>query len=456
LARLLILAKLLSGYYKMTYPILNVYPSEVMIDEPVQIWIEGAEPGQKFSIEAESDRFWSLPSTWRSRAVFQADESGRVDVSCDAPLEGTYSGVNAQGLFTSMQLVYMPRPYKQKQIADVPRLHLEKITIRVKDSADAVVAQTEIKRFALAENVHARNVCSGDVVGRYFYSSDMTEPRPAIITLGGNKEQMEDAQGYAALFAGMGMPALALAYYRLEHLSASINQVPVEIIEKAIEWLGCQDQVDSRLIGIFGCSRGAELALVSASLISRLRFVIAVSPSAYVFEGLDANGIKTGRSSWTYRGKDMAFVPATESKIRMAARRIYGRVSKDTPQTLPLFDRALSNQNAREQARIKVENINGPVLLISGQSDKYWPSSCFAKEIEHRLKKSSHAYPVQWFDYPAAGHKIRVPYLPAFRTNGGTPAGNAVAGKESWQHMRGFLRSILDISEQVERKQVAR
>jgi dienelactone hydrolase len=257
---------------------------------------------------------------------------------------------------------------------------------------------------------------------------------------------MEDAQGYAALFAGMGMPALALAYHSLENLPASINRVPVEIIEKAIDWLQQQSQTDGRLTGIFGCSRGAELALVSASLLPELRFVIAQAPSAFVFEGMDSNGIKTGCSSWTFRDHELPFVPATESKIRMAVRRTYTYMANGGNQTISLFHRALDNEKARIKALIPVEKINGPVLLISGGKDQYWPSSEFAAGIEKRLREYNHDYPVQCFNYPDAGHKIRVPYLPAsFRTDGGTCKGNAEASADSWQKIKIFVGSILEI-----------
>ena len=40
-----------------------------------------------------------------------------------------------------------------------------------------------------------------------------------------------------------------------------------------------------------------------------------------------------------------------------------------------MHSQALKNANTVEQALIKVENINGPILLISGLRDQWWPSA---------------------------------------------------------------------------------
>mgnify|MGYP003679707771 CR=1 FL=1 len=47
---------------------------------------------------------------------------------------------------------------------------------------------------------------------------------------------------------------------------------------------------------------------------------------------------------------------------------------------------ALENLNSVTSAIIKVENINGPILLISDSNDHVWPATEMASDIVNRLK----------------------------------------------------------------------
>lgn len=39
---------------------------------------------------------------WTSHAVFQADATGTIDLASQAPLEGSYAGIDPMGIFWSM------------------------------------------------------------------------------------------------------------------------------------------------------------------------------------------------------------------------------------------------------------------------------------------------------------------------------------------------------------------
>ena len=58
------------------------------------------------------------------------------------------------------------------------------------------------------------------------------------------------------------------------------------------------------------------------------------------------------------------------------------------------------------QATIKVEKINGPIILFSGNDDKVWPSSIMADMIEKRLEDNSFEHSFQNIKYDNAGHLI--------------------------------------------------
>ncbi|WP_245612039.1 acyl-CoA thioester hydrolase/BAAT C-terminal domain-containing protein [endosymbiont 'TC1' of Trimyema compressum] len=48
--------------------------------------------------------------------------------------------------------------------------------------------------------------------------------------------------------------------------SPNLNLIPLKIIENSLEWLKNQDTVDNKCIGIYGRSKGGELALIAASI----------------------------------------------------------------------------------------------------------------------------------------------------------------------------------------------
>jgi hypothetical protein len=59
-----------------------------------------------------------------------------------------------------------------------------------------------------------------------------------------------------------------------------------------------------------------------------------------------------------------------------------------------------------QKAAIRVEDINGPILLFSGLDDKIWPSSEMANSIEQRLVENNFSFHIQNIQYKDAGCQI--------------------------------------------------
>src|SRR5699024_9809025 len=59
-----------------------------------------------------------------------------------------------------------------------------------------------------------------------------------------------------------------------------------------------------------------------------------------------------------------------------------------------------------EDASIKVEKINGPILLLSGKDDQVWPSARMADMLDSRLVEHSFKFQVENIQYENAGHLI--------------------------------------------------
>jgi uncharacterized protein len=104
-----------------------------------------------------------------------------------------------------------------------------------------------------------------------------------------------------------------------------------------------------------------------------------------------------------------------------------------------------------DEAFIPVEEISGPILLISGGDDLLWPSALMAKGVMERLEARGFEYPVEHLSYPETGHLILSPYLPTWGSEafeglatGGTPEANAEAAEDSWPRVLEFLERALN------------
>src|SRR5215510_4333924 len=82
-------------------PTIAVDRPAALVDEPVTIELSGFPPREPVTITGTL-RF-APSAVWRSYATFVADQNGRVDLSRQAPVAGTYDGVAPMGLVWSAE-----------------------------------------------------------------------------------------------------------------------------------------------------------------------------------------------------------------------------------------------------------------------------------------------------------------------------------------------------------------
>lgn len=173
----------------------------------------------------------------------------------------------------------------------------------------------------------------------------------------------------------------------------SINEV-----HDAILIASRNPKINKKKIAIIGGSRGGDLALLIASHYKDIRAVIAIVPSHVTFPGHTA---EFTTSAWTFKGKELPFVPVSEEAVPFL---IKGDLRKT-------FETILKDEKAEKRALIKVENIKGPVLLISATQDEIVPSTPMCEKMISRLKakkfkyhfehlaiEGSHAQPLKHFN----------------------------------------------------------
>jgi pimeloyl-ACP methyl ester carboxylesterase len=206
------------------------------------------------------------------------------------------------------------------------------------------------------------------------------EGRYGVIVLSGSGGGRADST--AARIAAMGYNVLSLAYYDRggsETVPQTLEMIPVEYFEAPKNWLMSLKSTRDDGIILYGLSKGAELSLVLASYDANVKAVIALAPSHVVWQGVPASlsEIMTSPSSWSRANIGLPFVPYISSQ-QQAELGFENR-----------HQASLTNLAAVSEARIKVENIQGPVLLLSGGRDANWPSSMMGEEICRSIHATS-------------------------------------------------------------------
>ncbi len=158
----------------------------------------------------------------------------------------------------------------------------------------------------------------------------------------------------------------------------------------------------------------------------------------------------TERSSWTYRGGHLPFVPYAMARFRILT--AVGVISFRRPvRFVNLHRDSLRQKDAAIAAEIPVENASAAILLISASDDQVWPSEAMSDAILQRLTGRHYPHEFTHLKNPGAGHLLRLPYTPATTASsklpnfglrvafGGNPADTASARLRSWLATLSFL-----------------
>ncbi len=424
-------------------PNIEVDPLESLVGEPVSIRATGFQPRSKVTISVE--RKDDAGVVWGSGALFVAGADGVINPAKQEPVSGDYSGVDAAGLFWSMR----PKSTDKPSGAFGKSLAPQNLNAVLQVDGERI-AQRDFVRLHLASRVERIEVNEDGVIGTLFLP-DGIEKRPGLLVLSGSEGGTFEPA--AAQYAAQGYVAFAIAYFGMDGLPEGIEEIPVETVEHSLDWLRSHPRVKPDSIGAWGASKGAELALLAASLFSSIRAVVAKSASAYVFEGIESIGQKVHKSSWTYRGESIPFV-SLEFNTRIGLSYAWARYRKSPWSTRPMYGYGIKREKELEAATIKVEDINGPVLVTGGGADGVWPSDQMAMTIADRLKFKHHPFDDVALTYPQAGHQIASPYSPTsinylsvgggfVELLGGTPSANARASEDSYPKINEFLARAL-------------
>jgi dienelactone hydrolase len=208
---------------------------------------------------------------------------------------------------------------------------------------------------------------------------------------------------------------------------------------------------------MLGFSRGAEAALLTASLCPDLTAVVALVPGTLTGGGISGTDFSAmAKPAWTWNGAPLPLLPPPWDPVSMKEAQEAFATGKPLVAT-PGIGRVLDAAGDRvNDVAIRVEQIRGPILLMSGADDQLWPSARFAYIAEQRLAAAKFPYPFEHRCYPGAGHfgclppnlpartaTARHPVVPMALAFGGSPRDNAAASADLWPRIVAFLREHL-------------
>jgi dienelactone hydrolase len=424
---------------------LIVTKSPVLRGDPVSIRVENVRQQSTVTLQATgTDQYGQK---WSSLARYRASLSGTVDTSVEAPLGGTYKTVAREGLFWSMILDPAAKTV-------TPMVSINDVQVTLTD----VSKRTITKQLSFTESLGVNELpVSTDVYGYLYTPATVQSPKPALIVLGGSEGGCR--RDLAPVLASkLGAPVMALAYFGQQGstLPVSLQNIPLEYFSGAMDWLNTQPGVKKDSFLVMGISRGAELALLLASKYpERIKGVLANVPSAVIWQG---EGETPDAPSWTEGGSPVPFIKTWPPWSDDLTSQYQAAITNGTPFSFRKVYEYMLAQATPDQiaaATIKVENISGPVMLLSSKLDGMWQSDVFASEIVTRLNSAGFNYPVTSYSYPSSGHLIQNGYqittinkyfnaqMNIWMDLGGTPEGTAAANIDSWPKVIEFFKNAI-------------
>jgi dienelactone hydrolase len=415
---------------------LRLVPEESLLDEDVNLRVEGLEPGARIRLACRLHD--EAGTDWVSGAEFEASPDGVVDLAQSPVLSGTYEGRDPWGLFWSMVPDPPGRDQGKFSLHDISPLVFEIEAF----SRERFLARIPMTRRIASEGLLREDVREGDLVGTLFLPPG-PGPFPGVVDIvhsGGGLRH----EPFAALLASRGFAVMTLATFGIPPLSRGLVEIPVERVGLALERMADHPRIDPGRLALSGTSKGAELALLAASVFGQVKAVAAFMPSCVLWSGVGRGYEK--RPSWTLGGRPLPFVSPRYDQL--APR------SREPLRLEPMYSAALSAIPEDHPARIPLERSGAAVLLLSPGDDAVMPSAAMGRQLEERLERARFRRPFRHVVYPGAGHLLGSDLLPGLPSSirhtfhplarfpiayGGTTELTGAAVRAAWREMLAFL-----------------
>ena len=239
--------------------------------------------------------------------------------------------------------------------------------------------------------------------GMYFEPEINRFPGKGMVICTGSDASFLLCRLGADKFLEEGMPVIALGYFGVEGTSKDPLNIPVEYMQRACLWLKEEKKLH---VGVWGISLGGEFALLAGSLFPEIECVVAASPVHILTQCGSFNGglhFAAG-GPFARNGETLPYVGLPEAEANVMLKRMKRNMFKRLEPDMLFFYQEMFQRAHDPETEIPVENINGPVLLISGEQDVMVPAKYVCEQVIERLRAHNFCYPAVHKNYDPLSH----------------------------------------------------
>lgn len=230
----------------------------------------------------------------------------------------------------------------------------------------------------------------------------------AIIAMLGDDPEDRMAKSCAKWLTKLGVNVLTVSPGKKNY---SHHNLPLERTLSAIKQL---QLYGNDKIGIVGASTTGTLALTAASYFPQISLTIAFTPSDFVWQGFE-QGKKDGCQEWpvegeslfSYCGKPLPYMPFCYKHPEYW--QVIAAESKkggDMISSRKVFDDSEAAHPIQEDEFIKIENIQGKLMLIGAKDDALWNTAKYIARAEQRLVRKPHSCDAEFVVYEHGTHFV--------------------------------------------------
>ena len=223
------------------------------------------------------------------------------------------------------------------------------------------------------------------LIGTFIFPSECL-PQKAVMMIGGSEGGIPS--GAAREIAKWGYGVLAIAYFQgivgsdLMSLPKDLNQIPLEFIDRGIQWIKL---LKFPSVSLVAASKGSEATLAylhhKGQHLIDIDKAVLITPPSHAFEGLTTvitpygpQNRNSGRSAWKYRGASLPY-------LSMQPR----NWSPEDPRKIALkdlYEKTLQAPNQDPNAEFQIKGFKRRLLFLSGMNDQLWPTAQMVSQLE--------------------------------------------------------------------------
>uniref|UniRef100_A0A672FTZ0 Acyl-CoA thioesterase 19 n=1 Tax=Salarias fasciatus TaxID=181472 RepID=A0A672FTZ0_SALFA len=389
---------------------LSVNPSRGLMDEKFVILVQNAPPGSELTVHALHQ--CDDGHGWDAFAHYISDATGRVNVSEDCSLGGTYSGIEPMGLLWSLRPVPGSKPGLRLRKKNVQEPMLVTVSVyeghRKEGFADLVpLASALVERWYMAPGVRRIPVTEGGLTATLFLPPGLG-PFPAVLDLWGGGGQLVEYR--AALLASQGLAALAIDYLTAKIIKETGKMTTFKYFETAYRYLEEHPQILGSRIAMLGLSFGTSVTLRMAVYSKVMKVTVEDHHCPHPQMCVHGNVANTRITEENHVILRDLSLPITTDPLK----------------------------------KVDVGRLQCPLMLVVGEDDQNTAAQESANDMKEMMERAGNSHLLTVLSYPDTGHLIEPPYTPHVRAMmilwGGQTAAHSRAQEDSWKKILLFLR----------------